>query len=103
MYRFLHICKNSTIQNEKPIRSGKIVGGLFQKPNNVRKAAIKLKSNKEYDYTLRITIKLYLIGPLLSNLPEPKILRIIFSDLIKNGLVLLGRPTIFTNMQKPVR
>ena len=51
---------------------------------------------------LRITIKSYLILPLLSNLPQPKILLIIFSDLIKNGLVLLGRRTIFTNMQKPV-
>ena len=41
---------------------------------------------------LRITIKSYL------NLPQPKILRIIFYDLIKNLLVLLGRRTIFTNM-----
>ena len=50
---------------------------------------------------LRITIKSYLILPLLSNLPQPKIL-FVFSDLIKNGLVLLGRRTIFTDMQKPV-
>ena len=47
---------------------------------------------------LRIAIKSYLIVPFLSNLPQPKILRIIFSDLIKNGLVLLGRRTIFTNI-----
>ena len=51
---------------------------------------------------LRITINSYLIVPFLSNLPQPKILRIIFSDLIKNGLVILGRRTIFTNMQNPV-
>ena len=53
---------------------------------------------------LRITIKSYLILPFLSNLPQPKILSIIFSDLIKNGLVLLlGGRTIYTNMQTPVR
>ena len=51
---------------------------------------------------LRITINSYLIVPFLSNLLNPKILRIIFSYLIKNGLVLLGRRTIFTNMQNPV-
>ena len=50
----------------------------------------------------RITINSYLIVPFISNLPQPNILGIIFPDLIKNGLVLLGRRTIFTNMQKPV-
>ena len=52
---------------------------------------------------LRITINSYLIVHFLSNLPQPRILRIIFSYLIKNGLALLGRRTIFTNMQKPVK
>ena len=37
LYRFLHICKTSTIQSLNPIR--KIVLGLFQKPYNMRKAS----------------------------------------------------------------
>ena len=38
---------------------------------------------------LRVTIKLYLIVYFLSNLPQPKIIRISFSDLNKIVLVLL--------------
>ena len=52
---------------------------------------------------LRIANKSYLIVPFLSNLPQPKILCIIFSDLIKNGLVLLNRRNILTYIQKPVK
>ena len=71
----MHICKNSTIQSQKLIRSGKIVCDPFQKQ---RKSTVKLKSNLEYDYVLRITINLFLIVHFLSNLPQSKILRIIF-------------------------
>ena len=51
---------------------------------------------------LRISINSNLIENYLSNLPQPKILRIIFTDLIKNELVLLGHRTFFTNIQTPV-
>ena len=51
---------------------------------------------------LKITINSYLIVLFHSNITQLKILRIIFSYLTKNRLVLLGRRTIFTNMQKSV-
>ena len=40
-YRFLHICKNSTIQSQKLIRWGKIVRSLFQNPNSKKKITIR--------------------------------------------------------------
>ena len=36
----MNICKNSTIQSHKPIGSGKIGRGLFQKNNNTPKVTI---------------------------------------------------------------
>ena len=45
IYRLLHVCKKSTNKSEKLIRPGKIVRGLIKKPNNARKATIKIKGN----------------------------------------------------------
>ena len=51
---------------------------------------------------LIITIYSYLIVPFLSDLPQPKIICIIFSDLIRHRLALLGRRNILTIRQKTV-
>ena len=45
---------------------------------------------------------MFLIVLFFSNLPQPKIIRIIFSDLIRRRLLLLSHRTTFTIKQKPV-